>query len=133
MSKLIAILLFLWLIPSASGAPALTSSLCLIKGTIATISERVEPYTPESWRISWGLPESRTYIDIKFKKIESTSPGPDCKVQELKKKTFQLRNLEDQKSLSVDDCIKAETQFSGDEFAMGQWVWNIRKCKEHKE
>ncbi len=105
-------------------APAMTSPLCVVKANVLKIEQRERKYTPESWRKQWNLPKSITYTDVTLD-IEKIS-GDQCSKETLSKNVFQLKSNE---TLKVGSCIIAKTQFSGDEFRIGQWLWDIKDCK----
>lgn len=118
---------------SVFSAPAMKSEVCLITGVVQSIENREHIYKPESWRKSWGLPKSITYIDIKMNLSEVVPKQKDletteCTLELLSEKTFQLRSKEERSKLEKGSCFRATTQFSGDEFAIGQWVWDIESC-----
>ncbi len=118
--------------PILSAAPAVTSNLCHIQGIITSINQRTHKYEPESWRKSWRLPKERIYIDIQLDIQNVSSEGKTsdqgCMTESLKDKVFQLKDNQDQKKIKKGQCIKAKTQFSGDEFSIGQWLWEIKLC-----
>lgn len=115
----------------ASAAPALPSPQCLIEGTVTAIAEREHRYD-EALRKSWNLPESITYIDISIDvtqaRLESPAKGQNCDAAVLKKRPLQLKDPAERDKLKKGACIKALTQFSGDEFRIGQWLWRIEPC-----
>lgn len=125
----------LFSITSLYAAPALAGPKCKIKGVVESVTSREHQYQPESWRKSWGLSKSIEYTDIKLKVQESLLVsggfGNGCGIEELKKRdsTFQLRSSENKDLLKSGKCIQAHTQFSGDEFAIGQWVFDVKPCE----
>ena len=106
---------------SAVAAPALTGPLCIVTGIVENTAERNVKYEPESWRLSWQLPEYRVYTDVT---VNLSSAG-DCDAAQFESKPFQLRGDADQSLLTKGACIRAKTQYSGDEFALGQWLFDI--------
>lgn len=115
----------LWGAPSQA-APALPSPICLIRGQIEGLSTRVFEYDPVLLKNS-KLPVTHTYHDVSLKVLSSAlakDQQGDCK-KILTHQTFQLRNKQDQ--LKKGQCIEAHTQFSGDEFVIGQWLFEIKQ------
>lgn len=115
-------------------APLPPSDVCIVEGVIETVGQREEPYTPESWRQSWGLPESRNYIDIELalERVslhEEVDRDETCKFEALVEATFQLRSMDELHKLEAGKCVTGKTQYSGDEFAHGQWLWDIENCE----
>ncbi len=128
MQSLLAIItLFL---QDATAAPAMASSQCELKAKVVSIQERTHTYSPESWRKSWGLSKSIIYFDITLD-ISQVLGGENCKIETFKSTKFQLKNDEDKSRIIPKKCIQAKTQFSGDEFKIGQWLWDIRDCGEN--
>ena len=128
--KFILILLQFLIVSKAKAAPAVSSPVCVIKGLIKKIEKREVDYKPESWRKSWNLPKSREYVDVTIavstaKGLEGKAPQCDSLVG-LKK--FQLRDTT--VKISTSQCIVSQTQFSGDEFALGQWIFKIKELKK---
>lgn len=110
---------------STQAAPAMRGPLCTITGIIEKIASREEVYKDDEWRKSWSLPKSKIYTDITIKVKSSTDDSVDnkrCK-QFYSKNVFQLRD--DKSKALKGNCIKAQTQFSGDEFSIGQWLFSI--------
>jgi hypothetical protein len=118
---------------SLKAAPALNSSQCRVRGIVESIHTRSHKYEPESWRKEWGLPKERIYVDIKLSLNDVSSAevlgGSDCSLEHLQDKIFQLKSNQDQALITTGQCITALTQYSGDEFALGQWLWDIEPCQ----
>ena len=124
---LIAFTVFSTLPYLAQAAPAMRSDVCNIVGSVEKVEIREESYDkPESWRKAWGLPETQEYTDVTLryvrgKLLEKGSMG-GCDAASLPE-VFQLRD--DQKELTVGQCIEAQVQFSGDEFIIGHWLYDV--------
>lgn len=107
-------------------APAMLGSICQIKGVIKKVSKR------ENSRKTFGTKESRSYIDweldLKSVTFIKESDNKLCTQDFFKNKIFQLRFDEHKNNYLASECIEALTQYSGDEYSHGQWVWNIKKC-----
>ena len=129
-NKLINFILVSAIIASSkvSAAPAMQSSLCEVKAIVVQIKERVHQYRPESWRKNWGLPKSITYTDVTLN-LGQISGASNCNKEFFNGRNFQLKKDSDKSKINVGDCILAKTQFSGDEFKIGQWLWDIRACE----
>lgn len=130
--RMLALFLLAGFLPAnVYAAPAMTSHVCSVKAVVEKIEKREEKYEPESWRKAWGLPESQVYWDITLSVkdadlIEEHMTG-DCTKEGLPK-VFQLRDrnfIGLLKKPAVGSCINARTQFSGDEFSIGQWLDDI--------
>ena len=132
MTYLLGIFPLLLILSPLSAAPAMTGPECQLLASVEQVEQREELYQPDSWRQAWGLPPAYTYTDIKLHVIHSHSvlTTGDASIAThtcqnlLEQPTFQLRPG----ALTVHpgDCIHAQTQFSGDEFAMGQWLYAIQ-------
>ena len=126
---------------SVKSAPALSSSICQLRGELIDISQRKVSQGPKEWRESWGLSEFREYTDIalkiiEVKKYDESSPATDCSLDYFQKnfqgKKFQIEPSEKKhRFLKKGTCLVAKTQFSGDEFAIGQWIWDIKECPKN--
>lgn len=123
---------------SASAAPAAPAPVCQIEGTVLSITEREVAYKDDSWRKSWNLPESITYTDVTINVTEESlvenagNPEQECKAHNLpEKRTYQLRDKNTK--LKEDQKIRAHTQYSGDEFAIGNWLYNITPSDQIKD
>ncbi len=110
-------------IPQATAAPALTGPECAVIGTVGNIETRKHYYQPESWRVGWGLPEYRLYTDVTLHLTAAAGEG--CAMEAFQGKAFQLRVDQDAEKLETGLCLRALTQYSGDEFAIGQWLYDI--------
>lgn len=131
MKNSLSILLFIC-ISSTLAAPAMKGPTCEITANVEQIQKRKEFYKDESWRKSWGLPKYIEYTDLTLSVISSkeTEKGFGSCEEIAKKKIFQLRDKEIE--LKAKDCIRAQTQFSGDEFSIGQWLFKISKIENIK-
>lgn len=120
-----AVMIFILMSP-IHAAPAMRGSVCQIKGIIKKVSKR------ENTRKNFGPMESKNYIDweLDLKNVTSVNKSDmkSCTQDFFKNKIFQLRFDEHKNNYSASECIEALTQFSGDEYSHGQWVWNIKKC-----
>lgn len=112
-------------------AKAQSGPTCQIIGRVKEVQTRKFEYKPESWRKSWDLPKYKIYYDATLEVLKSKEIGPgygDC--QNLKsKKVFQLK---DKKSVEVGRCFKAESKYSGDEFSIGQWLYELEYLPDSK-
>ncbi len=117
---------------SAFSAPAAPAPECVIIGIVEDVSSRDHVYSPRSWADSWNLPKSITYTDINIKILESSFlneedvlqfPDYNCGDIGIIKK-YQLPN--NQKRPPINSCIKAITQYSGDEFKIGNWLKRLK-------
>lgn len=122
----IALTLFVSLSHAVYAAPAMRSDVCKVVGSVEDVAVREELYEPESWRKAWGLPKSNDYTDITLRYVRSelVEKGDQggCDQASLPK-VFQLRN--DQKRPKIGQCIEATAQFSGDEFSIGHWLYDV--------
>lgn len=133
-------LLLVFLIPFlAHAAPAMRSPLCIVTAKVEKIETRKEPYNkPESWRKAWGLPKAATYRDVHLKifRAEFAKDESGTCTTLLEKTKFQLRTGD--REPKPGECIQSKTQFSGDEFLIGQWLIEpapvaADKCTEIKK
>ncbi len=105
------------LFSSASSAPP--SPTCALKGKVEKIETRKTMVDNSSVR-----PTEKNYEDVTIK--VSTIDGP-CN-QLMGSKVFQLRDKNERPT--IGKCIAAKTQYSGDEFALGQWVFEIKNIAD---
>lgn len=116
----------IWGAPSLA-APALPSPICLIRGQVEGTSTRVFEYD-SALQKSAQLPSTHTYHDVSLNLFTSTlttgKKHKDC-TKLLQHKVFQLRDKK--VSLKKDQCIEARTEFLGDEFVSGQWIFDIQQ------
>lgn len=120
----------LFTISRVYAAPAVPSPVCAVQGLVKKIETRKVDYKPESWRKSWGLAKARVYTDVTVKVLDAkglNNKEPYCD-RFLGLKTFQLQDKVTK--IKVSKCISAKTQFSGDEFAIGQWLFNVQEQKK---
>ena len=124
--------LFFLIIPYLLAAPAPPHKTCAIEGHIISVDEREDMRDP-SWAKSWGLDKKVTYTDINLKlqsvKLIKSELAGECTLEFFENKSFQLRPGQKDFHFSKGDCITAKTQFSGDEFLAGQWLWDIENCE----
>lgn len=119
---------------NASAAPAMRSHVCEITAVVQKIEERKESYgKPESWRKAWGLPKFQKYTDVTLSIVsasllEEYSMG-ECTPQKLPE-IFQLRGDVKSSKIPVGTCLKGKTQFSGDEFLIGHWLYDVETLSE---
>lgn len=123
---------------NAEASPAAPAPVCQIVGIITNIKEREEPYQNDSWRKSMNLPKSITYTDVTIHVTEESliesagNPEHECTANNLPdKRTYQLREKEIK--LEENQKIQAHTKFSGDEFAIGNWLYNITPLDETRD
>ncbi len=122
-------LFFVMAIPASYAAPAMQGPTCSLEGKVESVTERTEEYKDDLWRKSWDLSKDRKYTDIRLAVIKSSlvetgMSGETCSPERLGKVTFQLR--EGEIRLKVGDNIRAMTKFSGDEFSIGQWLYDVK-------
>jgi hypothetical protein len=63
------------------------------------------------------------------KVIRVLEKDPKCQAL-LKHQVYQLRNSK--QSSKIGKCIEAKSQFSGDEFYIGQWLFDIKEIEASK-
>lgn len=131
--RIVFYLAFLFFFSSieVSAAPATRSHVCEVVATVESIDVRKEGYDkPESWREAWGLPEFQIYTDVKLSVVaaslieEQAFAEGECTPQKLPE-IFQLRNDIKPSKIPVGTCLKGKTQFSGDEFVIGHWLFEV--------
>jgi len=112
-------------------SPAMTGPTCAVEGTVGSITERKEENAPETWRKQYGLSKYREYTDVRLSVKNSSMldpgmTGEDCSKERLEKITFQLRpTIIGWARIKVGDTISAKTEFSGDEFSIGNWLYDV--------
>lgn len=114
-------------------APAMNGALCFVEGQVRSLKKREQPYQDEQWRKAWGLPKVVIYWDIELevKRAEQREPGMgSCTTEELSSETFQLRDEKELEKVVVGKCLQGLTQFSGDEFRIGQWLYDLSECEQ---
>ena len=109
-------------------APALKSNICSLFGEVISIEERIQDRgKPDSWIESWGLEKYEKYTDVTINitsfSHDSSGYGDACKGDGLQ--VFQVNN-ENLMHLSLGSRVEAKAIFSGDEFLIGTWIYDIR-------
>lgn len=114
---------------TSHAAPAPTGPICRITGIVEKLETRTRKYEPESWRKSWNLPKEKVYFDVSIKvsSVHELEKGYEGCEKLLSKRVFQLK---EQKNLKIGRCLRAKSQFSGDEFSIGQWLYDIEYLPE---
>ena len=120
----------------AAAAPAMAHDKCRVTGTITTMEKiEIQRTQPDSWLDDWGLPRkySETKINLDILSIETVEDQPMDKTSctlEKAAEGYYLKGNSTQKRFFADfdigDCITAETNFSGDEFRIGNWIYDIK-------
>ncbi len=109
-------------------APAMPRDACRIEGKIVSMKER--PQMIEA-RKNFGESGEYTYVDIDvvvksralFEKMGLPNDNACAPIKAPKVITYQLRA--DQKRPAVGQKIRALTRFGGDEFSIGDWIYEI--------
>lgn len=96
-------------------APAAYQPPCTVTGTVVRVSERYEPYSDKGWAKSWNLPDGQTYTDVVIDVVKTDDACDDAG-----ETTYQLEGGVDDPETGA--CVTAVTQFSGDEFRIGDWI-----------
>lgn len=113
-------------------APAPPHNTCKVMGDIISIEQRIVE-RDSSWVKAWGVDKKITYTDIELKlqsvKLITSEMAGECTLDFFEDKSFQLRPEDTNFNFSAGDCVRAKTQFSGDEFLAGQWIWDFQACE----
>ena len=117
-----------WPYPGAHAAPAMLHAECLVVGPLIKTEERVEQRDP-SWAASWGIPSSKSYLDATVMLTRSTvhvDEGYNNCPEKTGEHVFQIRSdWEDwYQALEPGSCIQSRNRFSGDEFSIGDWLFD---------
>jgi hypothetical protein len=109
-------------------APAQKSNICYLHGEVLKIEKRVvKRLQPKSWINSWGLENNQVYIDVTIKindfKHDTSGFSNACR-ENLQNQVFQITK-ENRQLIKVGDFLEAKAKFSGDEFSIGTWLYDI--------
>lgn len=121
----------------AIASPTMAHDTCVVVGTVNSI-EKIKITRPrdETWLKSWRL--SKTYSEIAIKITPSTIDvfndmafdKTSCTLEKAAE-GYYLQHRATLKFIPADykvgDCITAKTNFSGDEFRIGNWIYDIEK------
>jgi hypothetical protein len=114
-------------------APAMAHAECRVTGSVLSVTERsVE--RDASWAQSWGIPRRITYTDVVVRIASSDmhqAIGFNNCADKIGDHTFQLHeNWQNwTKRWQLGDCITALSRFGGDEFRIGDWLYDIAETK----
>lgn len=112
-----------------AAAPAMQHEVCAITGLVQNVSVRTEERDKE-WARSWGIADSIDYVDVTMAVSESVEQGTggfnNCP-DKLGTHTFQLREgtVDEFRSNFGGKCLKAMSRFGGDEFSIGDYLFDI--------
>ena len=121
------VVLFFCIATISYAAPALKSNICILSGEVISIEKRIQDRgKTDSWIESWGLSKYEEYNDVAIN-IDSFSHdnsgfGYACKGNGIH--IFQISD-ENLKYISVGSRLNAKAIFSGDEFSIGTWLFEI--------
>lgn len=120
----IAAIIVVMLANPSFAAPALKSNICYLEGKIVSIQQRTVN-RDKGWANSWGVKPYVSYNDVtvEITKSKNDSSGfSDACTETLQ--TFQVRDSEMNKVI-FGSQIRAKAQYSGDEFMIGNWLFDI--------
>ncbi|MBV6633521.1 MAG: hypothetical protein KI792_10890 [Alphaproteobacteria bacterium] len=126
--------LFMAMVTPAHAAPAQAHEECAVTGVVQDVSVRTVERDKE-WAKSWGIAGSIDYVDVTMAVSESVEQGAgginNC-ADKLGDHTFQLREGSAWYFRLRNDgkCLKAMSQVSGDEFGIGDYLYDIEVLED---
>lgn len=129
------ILLNVLLMPPVQAAPAMPHEPCFIVGRVVEVTSR-EVVRDAGWARAWGIAERVTYHDVAIVVtrviVDEQSTLPLSCDPQPGRRIFQIAPAHEGPMPSVDSCIEATVEFSGDEFAIGAWLQDVKRvsCRE---
>ncbi|MEM6902880.1 MAG: hypothetical protein AAF556_06555 [Pseudomonadota bacterium] len=112
-----------------AAAPAMQHETCAIIGMVQEVSIRTEDRDKE-WASSWGIADSIDYVDVTMAvrtSMEQGTGGFNNCPDKLGTHTFQLREgtADAFRSKFGGKCLEAMSRFGGDEFSIGDYLFDI--------
>lgn len=112
-------------------APSMAHDTCRVIGKVTSVeTKEFKRNMPRSWLDDWKLSNSYTETVIKLdistiEILKDIGYDKDSCTLEKAAEGYYLRDKKFFKGFGAGDCISAETNFSGDEFRIGNWIYNI--------
>jgi hypothetical protein len=130
-----AVALFVFCAQDSSAAPAMAHDTCVVTGTLESV-EKIKITRPndDSWLKSWGLSKNYSETSIKItphaiEVLHDINMDKTSCTLEKAAEGYYLKHRSTLKLIPEDyqegDCITAKTNFSGDEFRIGNWIYDI--------